>query len=153
MAIEFTFPADCANARLAGLTAVGGEVEEHKGELVVVFGTQIDGRKIKGRASSFSDLLAKAKADVLQGFGVSTTHSIDAKAGYYHVGGTPIDTGRVIEGSMGEIPCSIAVGLRADLSRAFALVRHPDIGLIGVTPKEFAALGLPEIQEHPVTLV
>jgi len=149
-AIEFTFPSDYPDADLRGLTAKGGRacIGKSKADgsvLSVLFETlRSDNRFAKPvfvRADSHPKLELVAKEQVLQDFEVSESHVVDPRL--------MCGQGLIIRGQDG-IACSrgcadMSEAEGNDYSQAFAVVRHPDHGLMAVTGIEFYALGLDEV--------
>lgn len=159
--IHIRVPDDVDNEALRGIeleygeAVVGGERREvgttgvfvqEADYLFVRFGTLLDGRHVNLRADALPELLEAARAQVLDGFGVSDTHSIDPSTGVaYTETGETRRWGSVVPVPGAGIPCSkqVARNYAAGISGAFALIEHAELGKIGVTGKEWLALGKP----------
>lgn len=92
-----------------------------------------------------SSLAGHLKTLILNGFAVSGTHSVSP--------GAMFGQGLIVDDPDG-YPCSNGCAAQVDnpdsYSQVFAVVNHPELGFMAVTPAEFWALGLPEFAGFPV---
>lgn len=97
------------------------------------------------RRSSGATPVAAAAAPNYAEIEVSDGWKIDFRGVDFIIAGVPKSLGAPTRG--GKYACSVRVAERFEKlhSRVFAFVKHPDHGLIAVSPKEFEALGLQEV--------
>lgn len=93
-----------------------------------------------------SDLAKHLKNEILSGFAVSDTHSVNTAA--------MCGQGLIVGDSNG-YPCSTGCAEQSDsddpdvYSQVFAVVNHPGFGFMAVNTLEYWALGLPEFSGYP----
>lgn len=96
------------------------------------------------RADSTPELFALASKAMLRGFAPSTELGV-------HLSPKDDENGarswRIIPEGLSRYPCSTGCEsqYRVGYTRVYALVKHPEHGVMGVTQSEFLALGLPNV--------
>jgi hypothetical protein len=162
MTIHYTFPADCDarfnDVALAGMQCSGGKIAsistKNSKRLVVEFLDTYVGPTPRATArlvipaDTTPELFALAKAEALRDFAVSQTHGIAFPVdAVIRETGEEIRFGRIVDSDF-TFPCSLACERQVMpemLSQVFAVVNHPEFGVMGVSPVEFYALGLDEV--------
>lgn len=171
--ISYTFPSDFRHEALRGFTATGGKavvrggatitagvadngddemaVNYRQPELGIEFEHGPNGRPFSISVARYPELQELAREQVLDGFAVSETHSIERTTEYVNTKtAAAIQFGKIRPGKH-DVLCSVGCAKQAeadslDYSQVFSVVKHPEHGYMGVTALEFAALGLDEIQ-------
>lgn len=132
--------APSVGAAEAAARALGAE-HGVSAELVDFVGRAAARKALAERVSQRAHETASEKAgEGAVDFAVSDTHSIDHRVALTTAGGI-----RPVPGY--RLKCSAELAALYDKARTtvFAIVDHPEHGLIGVSPREFGLLGLPEV--------